>query len=186
MTGRRSTHPQVLSSHQPSENLADCLGRARTAPSIEEAVACLNQANALAPSDPDVQQATHQIIRALLEQNPHLDYLDETSERYQVRSSERMALIVPKERSIPEPYPAAKPALVRWAQRFLWLALLGLLPAGLGAMLFAPLAAFSALGLNLTPMTRSSRILSLVLILLSSGLWLCGLLLGVILLMHLI
>jgi hypothetical protein len=53
-------------------------------------------------------------------------------------------------------------------------------------MLFAPLAAVSAIGLNLTPMTRSSRILSLVLILMASGLWLCGLLLGVILLMHLI
>jgi len=168
------------------DSLAAWLQRAETASSLEEELDYLNQAVALAPSDPAVQQNIYRAIRALLQQDPYLEYLDETSDRYRVRSGERAAVFVPKDRSVPEPYPAPKPALVRWAQRWLWLALFGLLSAGLGTMLFASLAAFSAIALNFQPIPRSTRILSLVLVLLAGGLWLLGLLLGVILLMHLL
>jgi len=95
-------------------------------------------------------------------------------------------LVVPKDRSLPEPYPAVRPILLQKAYRWLGLACLGMLLAGLGAMVFASLAAVAAVGLNLQPISRNDRIRSLVVLMLAGGLWLGGLLLGVILLVHLI
>ena len=66
------------------------------------------------------------------------------------------------------------------------MALFGLLLAGVGAMVFATLAAVTAIGVNFKPLSNADRIRSLVVLILSGGLWLCGLLLGVILLVHVI
>ena len=125
-------------------------------------------------------------VRQLLAQDPFLLYLDETDELYHVRHGAGSALQVAKDRAIPELYPAVRPALLHQAYRWLWLALFGLLLAGLGAMLFATLAAFAALGLNLSPISPSDRVRSLVVLILSGGLWLGGLLLAVIFLVHLL
>jgi hypothetical protein len=127
-----------------------------------------------------------QIVRQLLEQDPFLSYLAETDHLYHVRTAADLALQIPKDRSIPEPYPVERPTLLRQAYYWLWLALFGLLFAGLGAMVFATLAALAALGANCTPISRSDRIRSLVVLLISGGLWLGGLLLGVIFLVHLV
>jgi F0F1-type ATP synthase membrane subunit c/vacuolar-type H+-ATPase subunit K len=169
-----------------SQEINAWLMRAETASSVEEAVACLNQANALLPSDPEVKQKTYQIIQKMLKQDPFLEYLAESDNLYHVRSGGQLSLSVPKDRSVPEPYPAERPALLQSAYRWLWMAMLGLLLAGLGAMVFAPLAAVSAIGLNLRHPSRLIRIKSLVVLILSGSLWLCGLLLCVILLVHMI
>jgi hypothetical protein len=125
-------------------------------------------------------------VRSLLAEDPFLLYLDETGDRYHVRHGVNQELVVPKDRSLPEPYPAVRPILLQKAYRWLGLACLGLLLAGLGAMVFASLAAVAAVGLNLQPISRNDRIRSLVVLMLAGGLWLGGLLLGVILLVHLI
>jgi hypothetical protein len=75
---------------------------------------------------------------------------------------------------------------LRYAYLLLLLALLGLPFAGLGAILFSPLVAASAFGLSLMTPSPRNRIISMVLIVLSGSLWLCGLLLGVILIVHVI
>jgi len=172
------------------QDIRTWLMRAETAPSIEEAVACLNQANALLPSDAELSQKTHQMIQKLIKQDPFVLYLDETDNLYHVRSGERLTLSVPKDRSVPEPYPALRPVLLQHAYRWLWMAFLGLALAGLGALVFAPLAAISAVALNLIHPSRHSfrayRIQSLLVLILSGSLWLCGLLLFVILLVHII
>lgn len=159
---------------------------AETTTSIEEAVACLNRANTMQPLDPEAKQKTYQIVQKLLEQESFILYIDETDDLYRVRSGEELTLIVPKDRATPEAYSAERPVLLRNAYRWLWIALLGLSLAGLGAILFAPLAAVSAVGLYLTASSKANRIHSMVVIILSGGLWLCGLLLAVILLVHLI
>jgi len=125
-------------------------------------------------------------VRSLLAQDPFLLYLDESGDRYHVRHGADQELMVPKDRSLPEPYPVPRPALLQRAYRWLWLACLGLLLAGLGALLFASLAAAAAVGLNFQPISRNDRIRSLVILILASGLWLGGLLLAAVLLVHLI
>jgi len=168
------------------ENIKTWLICAETAPTLQEALACLNRANTLKPLDPEAKQKTYKIIQNLLSQDPYLQYLDETDDLYHVRSGEQFSLIVPKGRAIPEPASKDKSGSLR--QTYLWLgiALLGLPFAGLGAMVFAPLAAAWAIGMNIKSTSRTKRIHSFVVIMLSGGLWLCGLLLGVILLMHMI
>lgn len=168
------------------ENIKDLLTRAESTASIEETVACLNQANVLQPLNPGLEQKTYQIVQKIIEQDPFLLYLNETDDLYHVRSGEELTLIIPKSRATPEAYPAKRPVLLKNAYRWLWLGLLGLLPAGLGAIVFAPLAAISAIGLYLTDSSKANRIHSLVVIILSGSLWLCGLLLVVILLIHMV
>jgi len=103
-----------------------------------------------------------------------------------VRHSTDLDLLVHKNRLLPEPFPARRPVLLQKAYRWLWMACLGLFLAGVGAMVFAIMAAAAALGLNFQPITRADRIRSLVVLLLSGALWLGGLLLGAILLLHII
>jgi hypothetical protein len=124
-------------------------------------------------------------VQQLLAADPFLLYLDETSDVYRVRHGDSDLLVL-KERDIPEPYPARRPLWLQRTYRWLWMAGLGLLLAGLGAMIFATLAAAAALALNSQPISKSDRIRSLVALLLAGGLWLGGLLLAVILLVHLI
>jgi hypothetical protein len=125
-------------------------------------------------------------VRSLLVLDAFLLYLDESGDRYHVCHGVDQDLIIPKGRALPEPYPAQRPVLLRRAYLWLWWAGLGLLLAGLGAMIFASLAAGAALVLNIQPISRNDRIRSLVILILAGGLWLGGLLLGAILLVHLV
>ena len=136
-------------------------------------------------TQPGDELPAHLPVRQLLAQDPFLLYLEETGDQYQVRHGTGADLIIPKDRSLPEPYPAERPALLQKAYRWVWLACLGLLLAGLCGMLLATLAMFAALAVNFQPISRADRIRSLVVLLLSGGLWLGGLLLGAILLVHL-
>jgi len=92
---------------------------------------------------------------------------------------------VHKNRSLPEPFPALRPAcckkLIAVVDGLPWAAL-----SRDRAMVFAIMAAAAALGLNFQPISRADRIRSLVVLLLSGALWLGGLLLGAILLLHVI
>ena len=130
--------------------------------------------------------STYQSVQNLLAQDPFLLYLDETYELYHVRHSTDLDLLVRKNRSSPEPFPATRPVLLQKAYSWLWMACIGLLLAGLGAMMLAMMAAAAALGLNLQPISRADRIRSLVVVLLSGALWLGGLLFVAILLVHII
>jgi hypothetical protein len=121
-----------------------------------------------------------------LEQDFFILYLDETDDSYHVRNSAQLSLLVPKGRSAPQAYPTRRPAQLQSAYRWLWMAFLGLPLAGIGAIVFAPLAALAAIGLYFKTSSKTNRIYSMVVILLSGGLWLVGLLLAVILIVHLI
>ena len=120
-----------------------------------------------------------------LEQDFFVLYLDETDDSYHVRNSAQLTLLVPKGRSIPMAYPVQRPARLQSAYQWLWMAFLGLPLAGIGAIVFAPLAALAAIGLYSKTPSKTNRIFSLVVLLLSGGLWLVGLLLAIILLVHL-
>jgi hypothetical protein len=159
---------------------------AETTPSIEEAVECLNKVAAWQPEHPALVLAAYHTVQRLLEKDAFLLYLDETDHLYRVRSGAQVELCVPKDRAVPEPYPAARPERLRQAYRWLGLAFLGLPLGGLGALVFAPPAAWAAARLYFETASRRNRVYSLIALLLAGGLWLIGLLLVVILLMHLV
>ncbi len=120
--------------------------RSATAPSLEEKILCLSRAQTLAPADRQVKTQMYHRVRDLLDQDPFLAYLAETDQFYRVRNNGELVLTVAKNRAVPESYPPQRPASIRSSLQMLTWAILGLLPAGLGTLIFAPLTALQALG----------------------------------------
>ena len=73
-------------------------------------------------------------------------YEGENDESYQVSDTGGIRFTVPKNRSVPQPPINPPSPLLNPAFQLLVLAFLGLAPAGLGAIVLAPLAALWALG----------------------------------------
>ncbi len=121
-------------------NIDAWLIRAWTTRSLDETLACLSRVIALDPQHPVAQQGLYQSLQRLLQQDGFLAYVGENDAAYYIRTSSGLLLTVPKERRAVEPYPPSKPSPLRGAYRWLALAMVGLPLAGVGALLFAPLA----------------------------------------------
>jgi hypothetical protein len=117
--------------------------RIQLAPSLEEKILCMNRLNELKPNRRGNQDATYKYVSELLNQDPFLAYLEETSELYHVLNKDRILLSIPKGRVTEQPFPPEKADSLSSAYRWLALALFGLMFAGLPTLLFAPLAVFS-------------------------------------------
>jgi hypothetical protein len=161
------------------------LARAETAPSIEEKLLCLSRLHTLSPYHPDAQRKTYSVLREMLYQEPFLAYLDETDHLYQVRNGPALAVTLPKYRAVPERYPPDRPKSIHRAYRFLALALLGLVPAGLGTLFLAPMAALTAFSAIGTKLDRKNSFRAASVIVLAAVLWLVAIPLVLILVLHL-
>jgi hypothetical protein len=171
------------------EYITNLLESAENAATLEDAVQNLNRIVSLQPGkalaqDPELKERTYRLVQRLLEQDPFLLYLDETDDLYHVRGRDRVAVFIPKDRATPEKYAPQRTSRLHIAYRWLGIALLGLLLAGMGALVAAPVAAFWAARLSLLFGSRANRIHGLMLIMLSGFVWLLGLLLFVILVVH--
>ena len=88
-----------------------------------------------------------------------LTYMGEDDQVFLVSDSNGESLTFPKNRNVPQPHVDKPPQPLIPAFRLLALAFVGLAPAGLGALVFAPLAALWALLVLITrPSTRSDTI----------------------------
>ncbi len=149
--------------------------RSAVALSVEEKILCLSHAQALAPSDAHVKEQMYHRVRDLLKQDPFLAYLEETEQLYRVRNNSELVLTIAKDRAIPEKFPPHWSAPIRSGFRLMKWTILGLIPAGLGTLIFAPLTAFRALGaLNQAP-SPSDRVRARVMLLSACLLFLIGL-----------
>jgi hypothetical protein len=119
--------------------------RAEFAPSLEEKVACQNRLHELQPNHDDYHHRSYYFLKELFERDPALAYLNETQDLYHVVNKDMMVLRIPKKRTVVQPYPPERPTPLTSAVRWLSLALFGLLLAGVPTLIFAPLAARSAL-----------------------------------------
>lgn len=133
------------------ENPEGWLWRAMTTDTRAERLRCLSRALELSPEHEFVRNELYDALWALLEQEPALIYRDEADEVYYVRSAAGIDLAVPKRRETPAPYPPPDPPPLQPAYRWFVLALLGLLPAGLGTIVCAPIAAVHALRVQRDP-----------------------------------
>jgi hypothetical protein len=167
-------------------NIHAWLMRARTAPSFEEGIFCLSQANELNPNHQEGQRNTFFALERLLQEDPFLAYLDETEHLYHVRNGTYLALSLPKKRSTGEAYPAQQPHPLQPANRWLALAWLGLLLAGIGTLICAPLAAMAALSAGQKRLSRADRVRCTILVATAGGLFVIGSVLCFLFLYHLI
>ncbi len=147
------------------DNVEAWLARSRYSASLDERLFSLSQVHRLDPHHPAAKKEGYQVIWRMLEQDPYLAYLDETDDLYYVRNNAYLSLALPKDRGVPESYPMRKPGRLSYAFRWLGLALIGLLFAGLGTLVFAPLAILSVILAQRHGLSRSDQIRSVVVVL---------------------
>lgn len=157
----------------PDEPLAWYV-RSQNAPSREEQLMCLSHAYSLAPDNTDTKKELRAAVRTLLKQEPFLAYVYETEQFYQVRSGRDLLINIPKDRTFEIPYLKKRPGRSQPAFRWLTLALLALILGGVGAVLFAPIAAFQALRLQSSAPTDGERTRLLIVFILAVIIWLAA------------
>src|SRR5919106_2669207 len=157
----------------PDEPLAWYL-RSQNAPSREEQLMCLSHAYTLAPNHPETKKELHAAVHTLLKQEPFLAYVYETEQFYQVRSGRDLLINIPKDRTFEISYLKKKPGLAQPAFRWLSFALLALFLGGVGAVLFAPIAAFQALRLQAAAPSEAERVRLLIVFILAVIIWLAA------------
>ncbi len=116
------------------------LHQARTARSPEEALEYVQRAVDMLPNDPRVQSTVQLRLFDKLSNDAFLGFLAETANRYVVEFRDSRPFSVPKARAEPEPYPPVRRTEAEKALRMMWWMILGLIPAGLGAIVLTPLA----------------------------------------------
>jgi hypothetical protein len=149
-------------------------------------LAYLSQALLFNPTHPLARQRMYHALQRLLQRDAFLAYVDENEGVYQVHTASGQSLVVPKDRAISLPYPPKQRSLLQWAYRWLGWALLGLLPAGLGTLVCAPVAAILALLAWQRPLDQADIIRSIIIMLSAAVLWFGALPLYIILVLHLI
>lgn len=168
------------------ESIEAWLLRATLAPTLEERIASVNRLNELAPGYQDKYNLAFYALKELLDKKPFLRYLEETDELYRVINEERMVLSIPKKRSpVNSPSPdQASPGPLKGAYRLLILAILGLLSAGIGTIIFAPLAALATMRAQDSIESHAERVSSTVILIAAFGLFVIGVLFSILFILH--
>jgi hypothetical protein len=135
---------------------------------------CLSRAYSLEPHDPNIKKELHIAVHTLLKQEPFLAYVYETEEFYQVRSGRELLVNIPKNRTFEIPYLKKRPGLAKPAFRWLSFSILALFLGGVGAVFFAPVAAFQALRLHASAPSEGERVRLLIVFLLAVIIWLAA------------
>jgi hypothetical protein len=167
------------------ENFEVWLMRARLAPSFEERILCMNRLNELAPDHQDRHNFTFFALKEVLDRDPFLAYLEETEDLYRVHNAERKVLSIAKKRSVTARFPDDEADRLTTAKRYLILSIIGLLLAGIGTLIFAPLAAWKAFDAGQTIRSRAGQVSSLIILAVSSMIFLIGLIFSFIFFLHL-
>jgi hypothetical protein len=149
--------------------------RATLAPSLEERMMSVNRVNELDPDYQDRHHLSFFTMREALERDPFLAYHDETDDLYRAINAEQVVMSIPKQRAPAETFPPKLASPLQPAYRWLVLAFFGLLLAGLGTILFAPMAAVAAGQARSSLSSRSERVSATVVITLSVLVLLLGL-----------
>lgn len=167
-------------------NVDAWLMRATLAPTLDERLACVNHLNELAPNFRDRYNVAFFALKDLLDRNPFLRYLEETDDLYRVVNAERVVLSIPKKRAPADPPPSEQPqpGPLRAAYRWLMLAIAGLLVAGLGTVIFAPVAAFAAIRAHRTEESHAEHVRSTVIVVVAFGLFIIGFLFSLLFFLH--
>jgi hypothetical protein len=116
------------------------LHRARTAPDGDAALEHMQHAVELMPDDPRVQASVQMSVFQKLNSDAFLAFVAEMDKRYVISFRGSRPFSVPKARADQEAYPPARRSEAERALGMMWWMMLGLIPAGLGAMMLSPFA----------------------------------------------
>jgi hypothetical protein len=158
------------------------LRRAETAPTPQETFLCLCRALLLDPKHSVAQQRLYDSLQHQLRQDAFLAYIDESDTFYRVRTGAGQPIIIPKSRTASTPY---SPSPLQPAFHWLRWALIGLLLAGLGTLVCAPIAIALALRAWQQPLSRADSVRLRIVLLMAVALWCCAIVLSLLLLIHL-
>jgi hypothetical protein len=114
------------------------LHQARTAPDSDAALEYVQQAVDMLPDDPRVQASAQLRVFEKLNSDAFLAFLAETDKQYVIKFRNSRPFSVPKARGPQELYPPLKRNDGERALGMMWWMILGLIPAGLGAVILAP------------------------------------------------
>jgi hypothetical protein len=151
----------------------------------EERLTALSEALTESPENPEARRAMYLVMYRYLQHFPFLRYLEENDLLYQVITSGGRVIRVPKDRAVAVPYPPKPTTLLQRSYRWLGYALLGLLLAGLGAVIFAPIAASFAWRAAREAQNVDYRNRAGMALVYAVSLWGIGLLFGFLFLLHL-
>ncbi len=157
---------------------------ALTVGDLEASIRSLTQVLASNPTNTAARQALYVCMREMLTADPRLAYRGESSAAYQLQTPTRFVFEHPKDRSPIEARPSFPRPAKGGAYGWLKWAVVGLLPAGLGTLIFAPLAAASAARLLRSGPSPMDRRRALTVIWLAAGLWLAAWVFLAILIVH--
>jgi hypothetical protein len=116
------------------------LHKARTAGDRDTALEYVQRAVDLRPDDPRVLSSVQLSMFDKLSSDAFLAFLAETDGRYVITFRNSRPFSVPKARNEPEQYPPQHRTEAERAMRMMWWMILGLVPAGVGAVILSPLA----------------------------------------------
>jgi hypothetical protein len=153
---------------------------------LEESVTALNQALESNPENIVARQELYETMQQLLRKDAFLAYQGETDVIYKIRTLSEFQFIHPKDRAMAELFPPQNSPPARPAIHWLGWAVVGLIPAGLGTLVMAPLAVIEAIKLLRQPVELIDRRRAWVVISGAIVLWLIALILFFILTLHLV
>ncbi len=171
--------------HDDPANEQAWLGLADTAESLEEKITALNHVLELNSKSIAARAALYEAMQHLLRKDAFLAYRGETDVLYQVRTALDYQFTHPKDRVAPEPFPSPESPQTRVAFRRLGWAVIGLIPAGVGTLFCAPLAALTAIKLLNQDLPLTDRRQAWVVLWSALALWLIAVMFAYILLLHL-
>ena len=158
--------------------------RAETATTPQDTFLYLCRALLLNPKHSGAQQRMYESLQDQLRQDAFLAYIDESDSFYRVRTGAGQPIIIPKSRAAAAPYPSNEPSPLQPAFQWLRWALLGLLLAGLGTLVCAPIAMALALRAGRHPLSRADSVRLKIVLVMAVSLWCCALVLGALFLIH--
>jgi hypothetical protein len=161
------------------------LNPAKTSRTLEESLIKLNQQLEQNPENAAARQALYETMQQMLREDAFLAYQNETNDHYVISTLAEFQFVHPKDRAVPDIFPRLEQPPAQKAINWLAWSLVGLIPAGLGTIVCAPLAMFAAIKLLLQKNSLSERRRAWVVLSSAIVLWLIALLFLMILILHL-
>lgn len=162
------------------------LNLANASETLEESVTALNQVLEVTPEDAVARQALYETMQQLLRKDAFLAYQGETDFIYKIRTIAEFQFIHPKDRAMAELFPPKNSPPARTAIHWLGWSVVGLIPAGLGTLIIAPLAVTAAVKLLRQPVDLIDRRRAWIVIYGAIVLWLISLAFFLIFILHLV
>jgi hypothetical protein len=158
----------------------------KTSENLEESVIALNQVLESNPENTAARQELYETMQELLNKDAFLAYQGETNDFYKIRTGAEFQFIHPKDRATAEPFPPTKSPPAHTAVFWLGWSLVGLIPAGLGTLVIAPLAIIAAIKLLLQQASLQDHRRAGIVLACAILLWLVALIFCSILILHLV